>query len=217
MSQRLSGKYCLITGAGAGIGRETALAFAREGATVLATDIDAAALDSLAANSDAIRTQLLDVTDAMAIDIVATANPAIDVLFNCAGYVHAGSLLETDFSAWRRSFAINVDSMFHLCRAVLPSMLARGRGNIVNMASVASSIKGVANRCAYGASKAAVRQLTQSVAQYCAEQRLNVRCNSVRKFSTWRTIQTSPCLRDKSPSPTHKAQSRRQRDASHQL
>jgi 2-keto-3-deoxy-L-fuconate dehydrogenase len=186
---RLAGKHALITAAGAGIGRATALAFAAEGATVLATDIDeqglaglAAALDEhLAAASSAargtLRTQRLDVTDAAAIDaLVADAGP-LDILFNCAGYVHAGTLLDTDIDAWRRSFAINVDSMFHTCRAVLPGMLERGTGSILNMASVASSIKGVPNRFAYGTSKAAVIGLTRSIAaDYVAR---GIRCNAI--------------------------------------
>ncbi|HET7125915.1 MAG TPA: SDR family oxidoreductase [Lysobacter sp.] len=177
MSARLGGKRCLLTAAGAGIGRATALAFAREGADVLATDIDAAALQSLASESSAIRTATLDVTDAAQIASLVEANPGIDVLFNCAGYVHAGSILDTDEDAWRRSFAINVDSMFHLCKTVLPGMLDRGRGSIVNMSSVASSVKGVPNRFAYGATKAAVIGLTKAIAaEYVAR---GVRCNAI--------------------------------------
>ncbi|HXE65857.1 MAG TPA: SDR family oxidoreductase [Rhodanobacteraceae bacterium] len=177
MSARLAGKHCLLTAAGAGIGRATALAFAREGAQVLATDVDAAALQSLAAENDAIRTAALDVTDATQIGALADAHSVIDVLFNCAGWVHAGTILDTDDDAWRRSFAINVDSMFHLCKAVLPGMLARGKGSIVNMASAASSVKGVPNRFAYGATKAAVIGLTKAIAaDYVAR---GVRCNAI--------------------------------------
>ncbi|HET7223345.1 MAG TPA: SDR family oxidoreductase [Rhodanobacteraceae bacterium] len=177
MSARLGGKRCLLTAAGAGIGRATALAFAREGADVLATDVDAAALHSLASESSAIRTATLDVTDAAQIGALVEANPLVDVLFNCAGYVHAGSILDTDEDAWRRSFAINVDSMFHLCKAVLPGMLERGHGSIVNMSSVASSVKGVPNRFAYGATKAAVIGLTKAIAaEYVAR---GVRCNAI--------------------------------------
>lgn len=177
MSHRLHGKHCLITGAGAGIGRETALAFAREGASVLATDVVASALDSLAASSAAMRVQVLDATDADGIAALVNANAPFDVLFNCAGYVHAGSLLDTDYLGWRRSFAVNVDSMFHLCRAVLPAMLERGSGNIINMASVASSVKGVPNRCAYGASKAAVIGLSKAIAADYALR--GIRCNAI--------------------------------------
>jgi 2-keto-3-deoxy-L-fuconate dehydrogenase len=177
MSARLDGKQCLLTAAGAGIGRATALAFAREGARVLATDIDAAALQSLAAENSAIRTATLDVTDAVQIAALVDANPVIDVLFNCAGWVHAGTILDTDEDAWKRSFAINVDSMFHLCKAVLPGMLDRGRGSIVNMASAASSVKGVPNRFVYGATKAAVIGLTKAIAADCVAR--GVRCNAI--------------------------------------
>lgn len=177
MSARLDGKHCLLTAAGAGIGRATALAFAREGAQVLATDIDAAALQSLAKEHGAIRTTMLDVTDPARIAALADAHPVIDVLFNCAGWVHAGTILDTDDDAWRRSFAINVDSMFHLCKAVLPGMLVRGQGSIVNVASAASSVKGVPNRFAYGATKAAVIGLTKAIAaDYVAR---GVRCNAI--------------------------------------
>lgn len=177
MSGRLAGKSALVTAAGAGIGRATALAFAAEGARVLATDIDEAALRQLADEQPQIATATLDVTDADAIRaIVAQAGP-LDVLFNCAGYVHAGTLLDTDDAAWRRSFAINVDSMFHLCQAALPGMLERKRGSIINMSSVASSIKGVPNRFAYGASKAAVIGLTRAIAADYVS--LGIRCNAI--------------------------------------
>ena len=177
MSARLDGKHCLLTAAGAGIGRATALAFAREGAQVLATDIDGTALQSLRAESSAVRTAALDVTDPAQITALVDAQPVIDVLFNCAGWVHAGTILDTDEDAWRRSFAINVDSMFRLCKAVLPGMLARGRGSIVNMASAASSVKGVPNRFAYSATKAAVIGLTKAIAaDYVAR---GVRCNAI--------------------------------------
>jgi len=177
MDGRLKGKRCLITAAGAGIGRASVLACVREGASVLATDIDRAALDALAGENAAIRTAVLDVTDPAQIAALVAANPDIDVLFNCAGYVHAGSILDTDEAGWKRSFAINVDAMFHTCKAVLPGMLERGRGSIINMASVASSIKGVPNRFAYGATKAAVIGLTKAIAaDYVAR---GVRCNAI--------------------------------------
>ncbi|TAN01748.1 MAG: SDR family oxidoreductase [Rhodanobacteraceae bacterium] len=177
MSVRLTGKHCLVTAAGAGIGRATALAFAREGAEVLATDIDVAALREIAAEGAGIRIAALDVTEPAQITALVASNPVVDVLFNCAGYVHAGTILDTEETAWRRSFAINVDSMFHLCKAVLPGMLARGKGSIVNMSSVASSVKGVPNRFAYGATKAAVIGLTKAIAaDYVAR---GVRCNAI--------------------------------------
>jgi 2-keto-3-deoxy-L-fuconate dehydrogenase len=177
MSERLHGKHALVTAAGAGIGRATALAFAHAGATVLATDIDSSALDSLAAEHPALSTQLLDVTQAESIQTLISSSGPFDVLFNCAGYVHAGSILDTDDASWHRSFTINVDSMFHLCKAVLPSMLERGKGSIINMASVASSIKGVPNRFAYGATKAAVIGLTRSIAADFVAR--GVRCNAI--------------------------------------
>ena len=177
MDGRLKGKHCLITAAGAGIGRASVLACVREGARVLATDIDRAALDALAGENVAIRTAVLDVTDPAQIAALVVANPDIDVLFNCAGYVAAGSILDCDDATWTRSFAINVDAMFHTCKAVLPDMLERGRGSIINMASVASSIKGVPNRFAYGATKAAVIGLTKAIAaDYVAR---GVRCNAI--------------------------------------
>jgi 2-keto-3-deoxy-L-fuconate dehydrogenase len=174
---RLAHKNCVITAAAAGIGRATARAYAREGARVLAADIDAAALASLAREDQSIRTAVVDVTDARQIAALAESAPETDVLFNCAGYVHAGSILETTLADWQRSFAINVDSMFHLCKAMLPGMLRRGPGSIINMSSVASSVKGVANRCAYGASKAAVIGLTRSIAADYVTQ--GIRCNAI--------------------------------------
>ena len=163
--------------AGAGIGRATALAFAREGAQVIATDIDDAALASLAQEHPAIAARRLDVTRAEDIRAAIEAHPVIDALFNCAGYVHAGTILDTDEASWQRSFRINVDSMYWLCRAVLPGMLERGGGSIINMSSVASSIKGVPNRFAYGATKAAVIGLTRSVAADFVGR--GVRCNAI--------------------------------------
>jgi len=177
MTSRLEGKRCLITAAGAGIGRESALAFAREGAAVLATDIDAAALEALTQENGSIRSHVLNVTDNAAIDALVATHGPFDVLFNCAGYVHAGTILDTDLASWRRSFAINVDAMYYLCRAVLPAMIERKRGSIINMSSVASSLKGVANRFAYGATKAAVIGLSKAIAaDYVAQ---GVRCNAI--------------------------------------
>lgn len=177
MSGRLTGKHALVTAAGAGIGRATALAFAEAGATVLATDIHEDSLASLAWSHPSISTHVLDVTDDSAIRSLAKETARVDVLFNCAGYVHAGTILDTDDASWRRSFAINVDSMFHLCRALLPGMLSHGAGSIINMSSVASSIKGVPNRFAYGATKAAVIGLTRAIAaDYVSA---GIRCNAI--------------------------------------
>jgi 2-keto-3-deoxy-L-fuconate dehydrogenase len=173
MTNRLSGKACLVTAAGQGIGRATAEAFVREGAQVLATDIDPAGLATL----EGVETRTLDVTDAAAIAVLFAERPAFDVVFNCAGWVAHGSILDCGEEDWARSFALNVTSMFRICKAALPAMLARGSGSIVNVASVASSIKGVADRFAYGASKAAVIGLTRAIAaDFVAK---GVRCNAI--------------------------------------
>jgi 2-keto-3-deoxy-L-fuconate dehydrogenase len=173
MTGRLSGKTCLITAAGQGIGRATAERFIAEGAHVVATDIDKAALAGLGAAD----TRRLDVTDASAISTLFATPPAFDVVFNCAGYVHQGSILDCEDEDWRTSWDVNVTAMFRICKAVLPGMRAQGRGSIVNMASVASSIKGVPNRFAYGATKAAVIGLTRSIAADFVGQ--GVRCNAI--------------------------------------
>ena len=164
MGSRLSGKSAIITGAGQGIGRATSLQFAAEGARVLATDISEAALAKLAADSPAIQTARLDVTDPEAIRQFAIHHPAPDILFNCAGWVHQGTILDCDEAAWEKSFDLNVRSMYRLIRAFLPAMIQRRSGSIINMASVASSIKGAPNRFVYGTTKAAVIGLTRGLA-----------------------------------------------------
>ena len=173
----LEGKKALITAAAQGIGRETALAFAREGARVLATDINEDGLKSLASEAEGIETAHLDVTSAESVKAVFAQSPLFDVLFNCAGYVASGSILECDYDDWKRSVSINVDSMYHMCRAALPAMLENGGGAIINMSSVASSVIGVPNRFAYGTTKAAVIGMTKAIAADYVTQ--GIRCNAI--------------------------------------
>jgi 2-keto-3-deoxy-L-fuconate dehydrogenase len=166
---RLQGKTVLITAAGQGIGRASAVACAAAGAQVIATDINQALLDSLAKDYPGIQVQQLDVCNAAAVVALAARTPALDALFNCAGMVANGSLLDSTEADWDLSFELNVKSMFRMTRALLPAMLAKAETqgcavSIINMASMASSIKGFANRCAYGATKAAVIGLTKSLA-----------------------------------------------------
>jgi 2-keto-3-deoxy-L-fuconate dehydrogenase len=170
---RLKGKRAVVTAAGQGIGRAIAEAFYREGAEVLATDINEKALASLAG----IATRRLDVTDGAAVAALAGELGAIDVLANCAGYVHQGTILDCAEKDWDFSFDLNVKSMYRMIRAFLPAMLEKGRGSIVNVASVASSVKGVPNRFVYGASKAGVIGLTKAVAaDFVAK---GIRCNAI--------------------------------------
>ena len=164
MSGRLQGKTAIITSAAQGIGRATALAMAKEGAKVWATDINAELLKTLPAEQSGIEVLTLDVLKADAIAAVAAKIGTPDILFNCSGFVHNGTILECEEKDWDFSFDLNVKSHYQMIRAFMPGWLAKGSGVIVNMASVASSIKGVPNRLVYGASKAAVIGLTKALA-----------------------------------------------------
>jgi 2-keto-3-deoxy-L-fuconate dehydrogenase len=174
---RLAGKTAFLTAAGQGIGRATALAFAAEGARVIATDIDAAALAALAAEGPGVETRVLDARDTAAVDAAAAAAGPVQVLFNAAGFVHHGTILQTSEADWDFSFDLNVKSMWRTLRAFLPAMLAAGGGSVINVASAASSLKGAPNRAVYGATKAAVIGLTKAVAIDHVKQGL--RCNAI--------------------------------------
>lgn len=175
MANRLAGKRALITAAGAGMGRAAALAFAREGARVLATDVNADSLQSLA-GKEGIETALLDVTSEKAVGDFVAATGAVDILFNCAGWVHQGSLAECTLADWDKSFNVNVRSMFLLTKAMLPKMIANGGGVVLNMASVLGSHKAAPNRLAYAASKAAVDGFTRALAIDHVKQNIRVNC-----------------------------------------
>jgi 2-keto-3-deoxy-L-fuconate dehydrogenase len=173
---RLKSKNVLVTAAGQGIGREAVLAMAAEGAQVWATDVNASLLQNYAGVAN-VQTMVLDVLDKEAISRVTDVVPSVDVLFNCAGYVHGGSVMQASDEDWIFAMNLNVRSQFWMIRTVLPAMLKRGGGSIINMASVCSSIKGLPNRCVYGTSKAAVIGLTKSVAaDYVAQ---GIRCNAI--------------------------------------
>lgn len=173
---RLKGKTALLTATGQGIGRATALAFAEQGARVIATDINEETLSTLASTSG-IETHRLDVTDKDAVtEFMGNLEP-VNILFNCAGFVANGSILEGSEKDWEASFDLNVHAMYRLCRHALPGMLENGGGSIINISSVASSIKGVVNRCAYSTTKAAVIGLTKSIAaDYVTN---GIRCNAI--------------------------------------
>jgi len=175
MANRLRGKRALVTAAGAGMGRAAVLAFVREGAEVIATDVNAASLEQYRGNA-AVRASRLDVTDPKAVEEFVAATGAVDILFNCAGWVHQGSLLECTLDDWDRSFALNVRSMFVMAKAMVPRMIAAGGGVVLNMSSVLGAGKAAPNRLAYASSKAAVQGLTRALAIDHVKQGIRVNC-----------------------------------------
>ena len=176
MSGRLAGKKALVTACGQGIGQAIALAYAAEGADVLATDVNPETLKEIE-GTNGITTQVLDVLDQGAITAISKQVGAVNILTNVAGFVANGSILDCDDKSWDFSFDLNVKSMFHVCKAMLPAMLENGGGSIVNIASVASSVMGIPNRFAYGASKSAVIGLTKSIAADFVTQ--GITCNGI--------------------------------------
>ncbi len=187
---RLEGKTAVVTAAAQGIGRASAIAYAREGATVIATDINETRLKELGSLPN-IRTRKLDVLDPAAIAAFAKETGAVDVLFNCAGFVHHGTILETEEKDWDFSFDLNVRAMYRMVKAFLPAMIASGKGgSIVNMSSACSSVKGAPNRFVYGTTKAAVIGMTKSLAADFIKQ--GIRANAICPG----TIQT-PSLDDR--------------------
>ena len=177
MSGRLEGKKIVVTAACQGIGKATAIAFHNEGANVIATDINDKTLANLNKDYPKINVCQLDVTDNKAIlDFVKTLNK-IDVLFNAVGFVHHGTILDCEEKDWDFSFNVNIKSMYFMCKSILPLMIKQNGGSIINIASVASSMKGFPNRFVYGSSKAAIIGLTKSIAADFVKQ--NIRCNSI--------------------------------------
>ena len=198
---RLQGKHILITAAGQGIGKATVLAMVAEGATVWATDVNPSLLEGFKGMAQ-VHTAVLDVMDKAAIQAQVAAMDRIDALFNCAGYVHSGTALTATDDDWNMAFNLNVRSQFWTIQAVLPKMIAQGGGSIINMASVASSLKGLPNRFVYGASKAAVIGLTKAVAADHVRQ--GIRCNAICPG----TVDT-PSLQDRINSQADPVQARK--------
>mgnify|MGYP001224856221 CR=1 FL=1 len=177
MSERLKGKNIIVTAAGQGIGKATAIAFYNEGAHVTATDLNDKTLADLNKEYPKIRVQKLDSTDNNAIIDFMKSVDKVDVLFNAVGFVHHGTILDCDEKDWDFSFNVNIKAMYFMCKAVLPKMIEQNGGSIINISSIASSLKGLPNRFVYGASKAATIGLTKSIASDFVKQ--NIRCNSI--------------------------------------
>jgi NAD(P)-dependent dehydrogenase (short-subunit alcohol dehydrogenase family) len=177
MSNRLANKNIIVTAAGQGIGKATACAFHNEGANVTATDLNEKTLKELNKEFPKINTHTLDSTDIGAIKTFAKSINKVDVLFNAVGFVHHGTILDCEEKDWDFSFNVNIKSMYSMCKAILPKMLDQNKGSIINIASIASSIKGLPNRFVYGASKAAIIGLTKSIAADFVKQ--NIRCNAI--------------------------------------
>ncbi|MEM9348790.1 MAG: SDR family oxidoreductase [Pseudomonadota bacterium] len=190
MTQSMDGKTALVTAAGAGIGRASAMTLAERGVAVVATDIDVAAINGLAAKHARIAAQTLDVTDGVAVEALVSQAGPFDILVNCAGWVHDGTILDCDDATWDRSFELNAKAMYRLIRAVLPGMREAGAGSIINIASIVSSEKGAPRRFAYGASKAAIIGMTKSIAADFVKD--GIRCNAICPG----TVQ-SPSLEDR--------------------
>ncbi|WP_040605120.1 SDR family oxidoreductase [Sagittula stellata] len=190
MEQTLAGKTALVTAAANGIGRASAEALAARGASVIATDIDGDGVTAMAEGTELIEARRLDVLDADAVAALIDDLPPLDILVNCAGWVHDGSILDCDDTVWERSFDLNAKALFRLTKAVLPGMLDKGAGSIVNIASIVSSEKGAPRRFAYGASKAAIIGMTKSIAADFVKD--GIRCNAICPG----TVQ-SPSLEDR--------------------
>ena len=177
MGKRLENKNIVVTAAGQGIGRATAIAFSNEGANVYATDINETTLKSLNKEHQNIKVKKLDSTDKSAIEEFSNSLDKIDVLFNAVGFVHHGSILECDEKDWDFSFNVNIKSMYFMIKSLIPKMIKQKKGNIINVASIASSLRGLPNRFVYGSSKAAIIGLTKSIAADFIKD--NIRCNAI--------------------------------------
>ena len=177
MSGRLEGKKIIVTAAGQGIGKATAIAFHNEGASVTATDLNDKTLADLNKEYPNINVQTLDSTDNKAILEFVKTLDKVDVLFNAVGFVHHGTILDCEEKDWDFSFDVNIKAMYFMCKAIIPLMIKQNGGSIINISSIASSLKGLPNRFVYGASKAAIIGLTKSIASDFVKQ--NIRCNSI--------------------------------------